>query len=171
MDTALVAAAACGDSYSSVSVLKRLLISEATYLIGVIIGRPFNWQNFSWPLPCSIDKNFESECLTAFFWIDIFFKSMALCKKIYYGCFNDLKLIGDSLNYSHLLPRHERKFSSPFADNWTLLSWLQEFYSFFFKWNGCNFQIKGRRVTTPLPCLNISSQKHECEAPYKSPAA
>ena len=158
MDTAL-AAAACGDSYSSVSVLKRLLISDATYLIGVIIGRPFNWQNFSWPLPCSIDKNFESECLTAFFWIDIFFKSMALCKKIYYCCFNDLKLIGDSLNYSHLLPRHERKYSSrSFAHDQTAR--LQEFYSFFFKWNGlhCNFQIKGRRVTNPLPCLNIWSQ-------------
>ena len=107
MDTAL-AAAACGDSYSSVSVLKRLLISDATYLIGVIIGRPFNWQNFSWPLLCSIDKIFESEGLTALFWIDIFFKSMALCKKfLTYCCFNDLKLIGDSLNYSHLLPRHE----------------------------------------------------------------
>ena len=146
MDTAL-AAAACGDSYSSVSVLKRLLISDATYLIRVIIGRPFNWQNFSWPL-------------TAFFWIDIFFKSMALCKKIYYCCFNDLKLIGDSLNYSHLLPRHERKYSSrSFAHDQTAR--LQEFYSFFFKWNGlhCNFQIKGRRVTNPLPCLNIWSQK------------
>lgn len=84
---------------------------------------------------------------------------MALCKKIYYCCFNDLKLIGDSLNYSHLLPRHERKYSSrSFAHDQTAR--LQEFYSFFFKWNGlhCNFQIKGRRVTNPLPCLNIWSQ-------------
>ena len=68
-------------------------------------------------------------------------------------------MIGDSLNYSHLLPRHERKYSSrSFAHDQTAR--LQEFYSFFFKWNGlhCNFQIKGRRVTNPLPCLNIWSQ-------------